>query len=150
MEKERKVIEIANDVAFNDSDKEINYLSDYVKLAKNGIKITTIYIGTKENVEEKKKNRFFDLLVRKSGKNVKTYFCDINVLMEKEPEILDKIRDGIAVYEDCVYRDTFNSEFSLGVVDCRQESINEYARIFDYIIKNYSVLLVKGGEYVGI
>ena len=150
IEKERKVIEIANDVAFNDSDKEINYLSDYIKLAKNGIKITTIYIGTKENVEEKKKNRFFDILVRKSGKNVKTYFCDINVLMEKEPEILDKIRDGIAVYEDCVYRDTFNSEFSLGVVDCRQESVNEYARIFDYIIKNYSVLLVKGGEYVGI
>lgn len=150
VEKERKVIEISNDVAFNDSDKEINYLSDYVALAKKGTKITTIYVGTKEDVEEKKKNRFFDILVRKSGKNVITYFCDISVLEEKEPELLSKIRDGIAVYEDCVYKDTFNSEYSLGIVDCKIESVKEYTDIFNYLIKNYCVLLADRGEYVGI
>ena len=150
VEKERKVIEISNDVAFNDSDKEINYLSDYVALAKKGTKITTIYVGTKEDVEERKKNRFFDILVRKSGKNVITYFCDISVLEEKEPELLSKIRDGIAIYEDCVYKDTFNSEYSLGIVDCKIESVKEYTDIFNYLIKNYCVLLADRGEYVGI
>ena len=150
VEKERKVIEISNDVAFNDSDKEINYLSDYIALAKKGTKITTIYVGTKADVEEKKKNRFFDILVRKSGKNVITYFCDITALEEKEPELLSKIRDGIAVYEDCVYKDTFNSEYSLGIVDCKKESIKEYTDIFNYLIKNYCVLLADRGEYVGV
>lgn len=147
---ERKVIEIANDIAFNDSDKEITYLSDYILLAKKGIKITTIYVGTKEDVEEKEKNRFFDMLARKCGENIKMYYCDINVLEEKEPELLNKIRDGLAIYDDCIYKDTFSSEFSLGIVDCKIESVNEYSDIFDYILDNYSVKLVEGGEYVRI
>lgn len=150
--KERKVIEIASDdfKTFNDSDKEINYLSEYLLLAKKGMKLSTIFVGSKEYIREKVKNKFFDLLFRKSGDNVKTYFCDIDVLAKNEPELLKKIRDGIAIYDDCVYRDTFDSEFSLGVVDCKLESVKEYNEIFDYILDNYCTLLVKGGEYVGI
>ena len=150
IKRERKVIEIANDIAFNDSDKEITYLSDYILLAKKGIKITTIYVGTKNDVEEKEKNRFFDMLARKSGDNIKMYFCDINVLEEKEPRLLNMIRDGLAIYDDCIYKDTFSSEFSLGIVDCKLESVKIYTDIFNYIKENYCILLVEGGEYVRI
>lgn len=151
---ERKVIEISNNdynfMTFNDSDKEINYLSEYIFLAKNGTKVSTIFVGDKEYIESKKKNRYFDILVRKCGENVKTYFCDIDVLSREEPILLEKIRDGVAIYGDCVYRDTFDDEFSLGVVDCKLESVKEYTEIFDYILDKYCVLLVEGGEYVGI
>ena len=150
IKEERKVIEISNNIGFSDSDKEINYLSEYIYLAKNGTKITTIFIGTKEDIEIKKQNRYFDILTRKCGDNVKTYFCDINVLLAREPYLLDKVRDGLAVYEDCIYKDTFDSEFSLGFVDCKLESVKEYSDIFDYIMNNYSVKLVEGGEYVRI
>ena len=150
VERERKVIEMANDIGFNDSDKEINYLSEYISLAKKGMKITTIYVGTKQDVEEKKKNWYFDFLARNSGDNTITYFCNIDVLKEKEPVLLSKIRDGIAIYDDCVYRDDFSTEFTLGYVDCKEESIKEYTDIFNYLIKNYCVLLAEGGEYVGI
>ena len=150
LEKERKVIEISSPNTYNDSDKEINYLSEYILLAKKGMKISTIYIGTKEDIEKKKQNRYFNILTRKTGDNVKTYFCDINNLKEREPELFNKIKDGIAIYEDCVYKDTFDSEFSLGIVDCKLESVKEYSDIFDYILSNYCVLLVEGGNYVGI
>ncbi len=150
LEKERKVIEISSPNTYNDSDKEINYLSEYILLAKKGMKISTIYIGTKEDIEKKKQNRYFNILTRKTGENVKTYFCDINNLKEREPELFNKIKDGIAIYEDCVYKDTFDSEFSLGIVDCKLESVKEYSDIFDYILSNYCVLLVEGGNYVGI
>ena len=150
LEKERKVIEISSPNTYNDSDKEINYLSEYKKKKKKGMKISTIYIGTKEDIEKKKQNRYFNILTRKTGDNVKTYFCDINNLKEREPELFNKIKDGIAIYEDCVYKDTFDSEFSLGIVDCKLESVKEYSDIFDYILSNYCVLLVEGGNYVGI
>ena len=150
MEKERKVIEISSPNTYNDSDKEINYLSEYIPLAKKGMKISTIYIGTKEDIEKKKQNRYFNILTRKTGENVKTYFCDINILKGREPELFNKIKDGIAIYEDCVYKDTFDSEFSLGIVDCKLKSVKEYSDIFDYILSNYCVLLVEGGNYVGI
>ena len=45
---------------------------------------------------------------------------------------------------------SFDSEFSLGIVDCKLESVKEYSDIFDYILSNYCVLLVEGGNYVGI
>lgn len=150
MERERKVIEISSPNTFNDSDKEINYLSEYILLAKKGMRITTIFMGTKEEIERKKQNRYFDILTRKSGDNAKAYFCDIDVFKEKEPVLLDKIKDGLAIYDDCIYKDTFDSEFSLGYVDCKLESVKEYSEIFDYIINNYCVLLVEGGEYVRI
>lgn len=150
IEKERKTVEITSDVTYNDSDKEINYLSEYILLAKKGMKLSTIFIGSREDIENKKKNIYFDILARKCGDNVKNYFCDINVLKEKEPEILKKLRDGLAIFEDCVYIDTFDSEFSLGIVDCKLESVKEYNNIFDYIINNYCVLIAEGGEYVRI
>ena len=149
IEHERKVFEIeGSPVGFSDSDKEINYLSEYILLAKKGMKISMIYVGTHEYIRERMKNRFFDILVRKCGDNVKAYFCDINFLEKNEPEFLGKMRDGIAIYDDCVYRDTFDSEFSLGVVDCKLESVKEYTNIFNYIKEKYSVLIVEGGEYV--
>lgn len=150
---ELKVMDLSNPNTYNtfsDSDKEINYLSEYILLAKKGMKISTIFIVTKDVIKEKMNNIYFDLLARKSGDNVKTYFCDVTILEEKEPDLLNKIRDGVNIYEDCVYRDTYDSEITLGVVDCKLESVKEYTDIFNYIVDNYSTLLVEGGEYVEI
>ena len=148
-----KVIYITNKnlfYTFNDSDKEIRYLSEYILLAKKGMQLSTIFICTKNEIQEKMKNRFFNLLARKCGENVKTYFCDIDVLQSKEPQILDRARDGINIYDDCVYRDTYKNELSLGYVDCKLETVKEYTELFNYLKEKYSILLVEGGEYVGI
>ena len=148
-----KVIDITNKnlfYTFNDSDKEIRYLSEYILLAKKGMQLSTIFICTKNEIQEKMKNRFFNLLARKCGENVKTYFCDIDVLQSKEPQILDRARDGINIYDDCVYRDTYKNELSLGYVDCKLETVKEYTELFNYLKEKYSILLVEGGEYVRI
>ena len=148
-----KVIDITNKnlfYTFNDSDKEIRYLSEYILLAKKGMQLSTIFICTKNEIQEKMKNRFFNLLARKCGENVKTYFCDIDVLQNLEPQILDRARDGINIYDDCVYRDTYKNELSLGYVDCKLETVKEYTELFNYLKEKYSISLVEGGEYVGI
>ena len=148
-----KVIDITNKnlfYTFNDSDKEIRYLSEYILLAKKGMQLSTIFICTRNEIQEKMKNRFFNLLARKCGENVKTYFCDIEVLQNLEPQILDRARDGINIYDDCVYRDTYKNELSLGYVDCKLETVKEYIELFNYLKEKYSILLVEGGEYVGI
>ena len=148
-----KVIDITNKnlfYTFNDSDKEIRYLSEYILLAKKGMHLSTIFICTRNEIQEKMKNRFFNLLARKCGENVKTYFCDIDVLQNLEPQILDRARDGINIYDDCVYRDTYKNELSLGYVDCKLETVKEYTELFNYLKEKYSILLVEGGEYVGI
>ena len=148
-----KVIDITNKnlfYTFNDSDKEIRYLSEYILLAKKGMQLSTIFICTKNEIQEKMKNRFFNLLARKCGENVKTYFCDIDVLQSLEPQILDRARDGINIYDDCVYRDTYKNELSLGYVDCKLETVKEYTELFNYLKEKYSILLVEGGEYVRI
>ena len=64
--------------------------------------------------------------------------------------ILDRARDGINIYDDCVYRDTYKNELSLGYVDCKLETVKEYTELYNYLKENYSILLAKGGEYVGI
>lgn len=148
-----KVIDITNKQlfnTFNDSDKEIRYLSEYIYLAKKGMSLSTIFVANKDEIQEKMKNRFFNILACKCGENVKTYFCDIDVLQRQEPQILDKIRDGINIYDDCVYRDTYKNELSLGYVDCKLETVKEYTELFNYLKEKYSILLVEGGEYVGI
>ena len=148
-----KVIDITNKnlfYTFNDSDKEIRYLSEYILLAKKGMHLSTIFICTRNEIQEKMKNRFFNLLARECGENVKTYFCDIDVLQNLEPQILDRARDGINIYDDCVYRDTYKNELSLGYVDCKLETVKEYIELFNYLKEKYSILLVEGGEYVGI
>ena len=148
-----KVIDITNKnlfYTFNDSDKEIRYLSEYILLAKKGMQLSTIFICTKNEIQEKMKTRFFNLLARKCGENVKTYFCDIDVLQSLEPQILDRARDGINIYDDCVYRDTYKNELSLGYVDCKLETVKEYTELFNYLKEKYSILLVEGGEYVRI
>ena len=148
-----KVIDITNQQlfnTFNDSDKEIRYLSEYIYLAKKGMNLSTIFVANKDEIQEKMKNRFFKILACNCGENVKTYFCDIDVLQRQEPQILDKIRDGINIYDDCVYRDTYKNELSLGYVDCKLETVKEYIELYNYLKENYSILLAKGGEYVGI
>ena len=64
-------------------------------------------------------------------------------LEEEEPEIFSKLLDGITIYDDCVYRDTYDDEFSLGFVDCNQKTIDEYNKYFDYIMDKY-------GDKVGL
>lgn len=45
---------------FNDSDKEINYLTEYISLARKELKISTIFIVTKDLIKEKMK---IDILI---------------------------------------------------------------------------------------
>lgn len=51
--------------------------------------------------------------------------------------MLERLLDGIIIYEDCVYRDTYKDENSLGYVDCNQKTIDEYNKYFDYIMNKY-------------
>ena len=148
-----KVIDITNPIlfnTFNDSDKEIRYLSEYIYLAKKGMNLSTIFVASRDQIKDKMKNRFFHILACRCGNNVKTYFCDIDVLEAQEPELLERIRDGINIYSDCVYRDTYKDELSLGYVDCKLEKVKEYTDLFNYIREKYSISLVEGGEYVRI
>ena len=36
----------------------------------------------------------------------------------------------IYIYDDCVYKDTFDDELSLGIVDCKLESVHTYNEIY--------------------
>ena len=144
----RKVIEVYSPYTYNDSDKEINYLSEYILLAKKGKHIINLYMSTREEFESQKNNIYFDIMARKCDSNVETYFVDIDVIKKKEPVILGQIGDGVALYEDCVYLDTFDDETSLGKVDCKLSSVKTYNEIFDYIVKTYAIKAVSEGEYV--
>lgn len=74
------------------------------------------------------------------------YLVNKDELMRKDLSIYNRLRDGIIIYDDCVYRDTYDDEISLGVVDCKQETILEYSKYFDYILKEYGRKVERGGE----
>ena len=140
-DKERKAIETASDVIYNDSDKEINYLSEYISLIERGMKTKIIFAGTEKDLEIKRKNWFFDILLKKAGDNVKVYFCDVKKLEEKEPKLLKIIGDGIVIYDDCVYKDDFSSGFCFGCIDCKKESIKKYNDMYDYLLDKHCILV---------
>lgn len=133
----RKGINFYDDKVYNDSLKEINYLTEKIVEIKEQKKNIDIFICTKEEFNKLKDNYFFKLLLKNICDTFILYLIDKNFLMQKEPTIYEKILDGIAIYKDCVYRDTYKDELSLGYVDCKQETINEYNKYFEYLITNY-------------
>ncbi len=134
----RKGINFYDDkVVYNDSLKEINYLTEKIVEIKEQKKNIDIFICTKEEFNKLKDNYFFKLLLKNICNTFILYLIDKNTLIEKEPIIYEKILDGIAIYKDCIYRDTYQDEMSLGYVDCNQNTIDEYNKYFDYLVNNY-------------
>lgn len=133
----RKIINFYSDKVYDDSLREINYLTDKLKEIKEGKKIVDIFICTKEELEQFKKNYFFKLLIKNISATYKIFFINKEVALENDHEIISKLMDGIVIYDDCIYRDTYDNEFSLGFVDCKKKTINEYNEYFDDILEKY-------------
>lgn len=135
----RKVINFYDDKVYDDSLREINYLTEKLMEIKEGKNIIDIFICTKDELKLFAKNYFFQLLVKNISKTYRLYLIDKDKLILKDKDIANKLMDGIAIYNDCVYRDTYDNEFSLGYVDCNESTIKEYNDYFDYILDNYSM-----------
>ena len=85
------------------------------------------------------KNYFFKLLIKNISSTYRFYLIDKDKLLSNDKDLVTKLTDGIALYNDCVYRDTYDDEFSLGYVDCNADTILEYNKYFDYIVNRYGV-----------
>lgn len=135
---------------YNDSSKEINYLFDSLLSVKNGVKIIDIFICTKEELKKFKCNYFFKALLNNISDTYKIYFIDKEKLSINEPRLLEEFLDGVIVYEDCIYRDTYDDEYSLGYVDCNRDTIEKYNKNFDYVLEKYGQKLNSDGDIDGI
>lgn len=135
----RKVINFYDDKIYDDSLREINYLTEKLMEIKEGKNVIDIFICNKEELRWFEKNYFFKLLVKNISSTYKFYLIDKNKLLENDKDLATKLMDGIAIYNDCVYRDTFDDEYSLGYVDCNASTIEEYNRYFDYILNKYGM-----------
>lgn len=133
----QKVVSFYSDKVYNDSLNEINYLSDKVLNIKKKKNIIDIFIFNKDELQSYRNNYFFKILFKNISDTYSIYLVDKDELMKNDFNIYNRLRDGIIVYNDCVYRDTYDDEISLGVVDCKKESIEEYNKYFDYILKQY-------------
>lgn len=133
----RKVINFYADKVYDDSIREINYLTEKLMEIKEGKNIIDIFICTKEELTLFRKNYFFKLLLKNISKTYRFYLIDKEELLVSDKELTMKLTDGIVIYNDCVYRDTYNDEFSLGYVDCNTKTLKEYNDYFDYILNKY-------------
>ena len=145
-----KAVNFYHDKVYNDSSKEINYLADKIKNIRDGIKIIDMFVCSKEEIEIYKTNYFFQLLLKNLQDNYQIYIIDKNSFIEKENDTYHKFLDGILIYEDCVYKDTYDNEYSLGIVDCKEKTIKEYNEYFDYIIKKYGTRIEKESDINGL
>lgn len=145
-----KIVNFYHEKVYNDSSKEINYLADKINNIQNGLKTMDLFVCTKEEFEIFKSNYFFKLLLKNTNTTYNMYTIDRNLLEEKEPFILGKLLDGVAIYEDCVYIDNYNDEYSLGRVDCNKKTIEEYNQYFDYVIEKYAHKISTEGDVNGI
>lgn len=133
----QKVISFYSSKVYNDSLNEINYLSDKLFNIKKKKNIIDIFICNKDEFVSYQNNYFFNVLFKNVSDIYSIYLVDKDALMKRDLSIYNRLRDGVIVYNDCVYRDTYDDEISLGIVDCKKESIEEYDRYFDYILKEY-------------
>ena len=60
--------------------------------------------------------------------------------------MMEKVLDGICIYDDCIYRDTYEDEISLGYVDCNQKVIEEYLQYFDELKEEYGYKISSEGD----
>ena len=134
-----KVVNFYHEKIYNDSSKEINYLADKIENIQNGFKLIDIFICTRKELEFFKTNYFFKLLLKNISDTYKIYIVNRDELKEEEPFIYNKLLDGVAIYDDCVYIDTYDDEYSLGKVDCNMSTIVEYNKYFDYVVDKYGV-----------
>lgn len=141
-----KKISFYSEKVYDDSVREINYLTELLINIKNKKKLIDIFILTKEQLEKMKTNYFFKSLVKNISDTYQMYWIDEKEIVSKDENLLEKLRDGIIVFEDCIYRDTYDDEFSLGYVDCKPETFKEYNEYVDYIIEKYGHLINAGGE----
>ncbi len=135
----RKIINFYNDKIYDDSLREINYLTEKLTQIKSGKKIVDIFVCSKEELKKFEENYFFKLLIKNICSTYKVYLIDKNKLLVNDNELALKLMDGIIIYNDCVYKDTYDDELSLGYVDCSESTIKEYNKYFDYILKEYCV-----------
>lgn len=122
---------------YDDSVKEINYLSDIIMNVKNKKNLVDIFILNDEEYNILKQNYFFKSLVNNISDNYTIYLVDKDEIMKNDLDVYNKLLDGIIVYEHCVYRDTYDDEYSLGIVDCKQETVAEYSKYLTYVIEKY-------------
>lgn len=146
----QKVINFYHDKIYNDAIKEINYLAEKIMDIKDKKHILDIFICTKEELGILKNNYFFKLLIKNISNNYNLYIIDRDKLSKEEPEIYNNILDGVAIYNDCVYIDTYEDEYSLGFVDCKEETIKKYNEYFDYILGKYGKKVDSESDIYGI
>lgn len=142
----RKSVNFYDDKVYNDSIKEINYLTDKITDIKDKKKSIDIFVLDAEELAKLKKNYFFKVLLQNVSDTYQIYLVDKDNFKEKEPIIYESFLDGMTIYEDCIYRDTYEDELSLGFVDCTKETYDKYCESFDYAVKNYGVLMESDGE----
>lgn len=143
---EEKTIDYYRENIYNDSDKEIKYLIDRLKLIRKNIRATDIFILTKEELELFKKNHFFRMLINNISKTYKFYLVDKDLFVKKYKEIYDKTIYGVLIFDDCVYIDYLDNEYSLGYVDCKRETIIEYNALFDFIVNKLGKRILKESD----
>lgn len=141
----RRSINFYDDKVYNDSIKEINYLTDKIIDIKDKKKSIDIFILNKEELNVLRNNYFFKLLIKNISDVYQIYLIDKDTLSTKEPEIYNDFLDGMTIYKDCIYRDTYKDEISLGFVDCTKETYDKYCRIFDYALEKYGILVESEG-----
>lgn len=142
----RKAINFCSDKVYDDSLREINYLTEKIMDIKKKRKSIDLFIGTKEELKVLKSNYFFSALLKNISSTYSIYLIDKNKLEEKNPSIMEKVLDGICIYDDCIYRDTYDDEISLGYVDCNQTVIEEYHHYFDELKKEYGYKISSEGD----
>lgn len=142
----RKTINFYSDKVYNDSIKEINYLTDKITDIKDKKKSIDIFILNKEELSVLKNNYFFKILVKNISDTYQIYLIDKEKLKANEADIYEEFLDGVAIYQDCVYRDTYSDELSLGYVDCTKKTYERYVHNFDYALKEYGKLIESAGD----
>lgn len=133
----RKGINFYSEMVYDDSLREINYLTQKLVDIKNKKRSIDLFICTKEELHKFSNNYFFQMLLKNISFTYQIYFINRVELEEKESDLVSKLLDGVAIYDDCVYRDTYDDENSLGFVDCNQKTVEEYNRYFDYVMNTY-------------
>ena len=119
--------------------REINYLTEKIMEIKEGKKVIDLFICSEDELKLFKQNYFFTLLIKNISPTYKFYLIDKDRLFLADKEIASKLLDGVIIYNDCIYRDTYDDENSLGYVDCNENTIKEYNRYFDYILSKYGI-----------
>lgn len=137
----QKVISFYSEKVYNDSLNEINYLSEKLLNIKRGQKIIDIFIFTEEEYKNYKENFFFKVLTKNISETHKIYLIKKDDFIKNDLELYNKLLDGVIIYDDCVYKDTYSDEISLGIVLCKKETVEEYNKAFDYILDKYGYKL---------